>query len=106
MTPDSWEATFTRAGPPTYTRCYLIDGREAHLREDVTTADTLCFIYYLDDEGNEPPGMPGPDDWLGTGSQEEYEHAASLPLCLLCFGRREQLILDPRLGTGHGTVMT
>jgi transposase len=28
--------------------------------------------------------FPWPNEWLGTGSQDEYERAAALPLCKLC----------------------
>lgn len=27
---------------------------------------------------------PWPADWLGTGTQSEYERAAELPLCVQC----------------------
>lgn len=92
--PDAYSPGCAHASPPAYTRVYRLRGREAHLRE--LTAFTGC---------GGRAAFPGWDGWLGTGSQEEYEHAAGLPLCGKCFAYREHQLDDERLGTAHGTEM-
>jgi hypothetical protein len=58
------------------TRVYTRRGRVAHLRPPFghqIGSGVLC------------PVLPAwPDEFLGTGSQREYERAASLPLCFDC----------------------
>lgn len=58
-----------------YTRLYTRRGTVAHLSPDWRgTKSTLC------------PALPSwPGDWLGTGSQGEYELAAELPTCKRCY---------------------
>ena len=51
------------------TRVYTPEGKFAHLTTQGTV--TLCGLWY-------PEGL-----W-GTGSQEEYEKAAALPVCKPC----------------------
>lgn len=62
-----------------YGRLYLREGHRAHLSLPFGTAsisEALC------------PVMPTwPDEWLGTGSQAEYEKAAALPVCCACMAR-------------------
>lgn len=59
------------------TRLYTRRGRVAHLQPPFATdawrGGVLCPVV---------PSWPG--SWLGTGSQREYERAASLPLCAGC----------------------
>jgi hypothetical protein len=59
-----------------FTRVYRAGGRVAHLRpEDLQyPAAPVCQDPRYDRDG----------EWLGTGTQEEYERAASLPLCQRC----------------------
>jgi hypothetical protein len=47
-----------------------------------------------------------PDEWMGTGSQDERDLAAMLDLCTGCFAARERELPDPRLGRGHDQEMT
>lgn len=59
------------------TRVYTWTGRAAHLMPlyeySIPLGRALC------------PVLPSwPDEWRGTGSQEEYDLAASLPLCKRC----------------------
>jgi hypothetical protein len=90
---DEFDSTSPR-GELVWTRVYLPYGRLAHLRE----IHSQCRVRYRDDEPSER--------WLGTGTQEEYEHAAELPLCLECFRAREAgTMADPRLGRAHGVDM-
>ena len=56
-----------------YTRVYTPHGQVAHLRRPFGYSSILCPVV---------PAWPG--EWLGTGSQREYEKAASLPLCAVC----------------------
>ena len=51
-------------------RVYTPKGKVAHLTEQGTI--TLCRLWY-------------PDGFLGTGSQEEYETAATMPTCKTCY---------------------
>lgn len=62
-----------RLGLADYGRLYLRRGSRAHLSAPLTWRRVLCSA--------EPAGS---DDWLGTGSQAEYDKAASLPLCRAC----------------------
>lgn len=92
MTPDSYDSS---AGlEPVWTRVYRPGGRLAHLRGERIACETAS-----------PQDRYDPDTWLGTGSQAEYDRAASLPLCLRCFAAREAGGLDHRLGTGHGASL-
>lgn len=91
MTPDSFDGAPVRGTPLEYTRIYRYRARFAHLSSVMYTgAITLCGKDW--------------DDYLGTGSQAEYDHAVRLPLCLKCWAAREKPWYgdDPRLGTGHG----
>jgi hypothetical protein len=74
---DAYDSTPPRGSRPQYTRVYLPGGREEHLDEAVSW--TGC--------GGHAAGRR--DLWLGTGSQEEYDTAERLPLCLACFAWRE-----------------
>lgn len=56
-----------------YRRVYLPSGRRAHLSPPFSARSGLCAI---------APEWPA--DWLGTGSQDEYDRAAALPLCRRC----------------------
>jgi hypothetical protein len=65
------------------TRVYTRYGRFAHLRS------TTHGVLHL--------GMPqDPDGWLGTGSQDEYDAAAVLPLCKVCEATAASLDPAPR----------
>lgn len=77
--------------PPVWTRIYRVRGREAHLAEATCAVQSRHRDY---------------DGWRGTGTQDEWEHAAALPLCWECFAYREAYVDDERLGTGHGREMT
>lgn len=114
----------------TWTRIYLPGGTEAHL---VDTGLVLCGLgthpccvgstcccdlklpadaplekveAALDGGGCACLHELSREDFLGTGSQDEIDHAASLPLCLECFAAREGQLPDERLGTGHHQEMT
>jgi hypothetical protein len=55
-----------------FTLVYRETGYYAHIRELLTAAhpeEMAAWTY---------------DDWLGTGSQDEYEKARELPLCPRC----------------------
>lgn len=65
-----------------YTRVYGRNGRYAHLLTlngsvDIDSAMCGRILWTCVREGEWKP-------WLGTGSQAEYEKAASLPLCPRC----------------------
>ena len=96
--PDAYSSEPARCGPAPRTLVYLRGGHVAHYLEAV--AVNSC--------GGESPFSPFlRDDWLGTGSQHEYDVAARLPLCLRCFGWAHPAgDTDPRLGSAHGTEMT
>jgi hypothetical protein len=59
------------------TRVYTRRGASAHLippaDPDLSTAVVLC-----------PLRLKLGESWLGTGSQDERDHAASLPVCKWC----------------------
>lgn len=90
MTPwDTYDSTPPRGTELTWTRVYRKGGRMAHLRKEDGSGDIAC--------GGPLSRQDGRDDyWLGTGSQAEYEHAASLPLHPACFSVREAA----RIGIG------
>lgn len=99
LSPDAYSSTgnINPRATVTWTRVYLRGGHYAHLWEAV--AYTGCG-----EEADTDPDLR--DDWLGTGSQEEYETAERKRLCPKCFRHREVAsIRDERLGTGHGVVM-
>ena len=79
MTPDAYDSAPPRGTPPPWTRLYQRGVREAHLENDgmIACRDQRTRAAWVD------------ETWLGTGSQEEYEHAAALPLCPRCFAIRE-----------------
>lgn len=92
---------YSSAGPHnpyatlSYTRVYRQRGTYAHLEELIYTAHR-----------NAPPSWDDDESWYGTGAQEEYEVAASMPLCPKCFRAREgSSWWDWRLGAGHGVEM-
>lgn len=62
------------------TRLYTPHGHVAHLRSPAhaiaSAVPVLC-----------PQMRPWPGDWLGTGSQAEYDKAARLPACRHCLRR-------------------
>jgi hypothetical protein len=57
-----------------YVRLYAPHGKLAHLSPPWAWREVLC----------RPDGSRQPQAWLGTGSQDEYDRAASLPLCGRC----------------------
>lgn len=67
-----------------WTRVYRPrNAAEAHLRRE-DAAVIAC------EDPARMSSYPGREErWYGTGSQEEYEHAAELPLCLRCQAVRE-----------------
>ncbi len=79
MTPDAYDSAPPRGTELTWTRLYQRGGRQAHLTADSKIA---CRGPLREDAWVD-------ESWLGTGSQEEYEHAAALPLCRRCFACRE-----------------
>lgn len=60
------------------TRVYFRTGQVAHILEHGATANRL--------DGTHHRAMCGfwTTNWYGTGSQDEYERAAALPLCVRC----------------------
>jgi hypothetical protein len=80
-------------GPLAWTRVYLPRGHKAHLKEVLS-----CPVNQ--DHGDE--------DFIGTGSQDEYDRAARMPLCLWCWRVQGHYANHPdeRLGSGHGVEMT
>ena len=95
--PDAYSSGGHACCPAPVTRVYLRGGHVAHYLEAV--AVNSC--------GGESPFSPFlRDDWLGTGSQHEYDVAARLPLCPKCFAWAHHGFDDERLGTAHGAVMT
>jgi len=92
LSADAYSSGSAYATPSPCTRVYRCRGRYAHYREA-----TGC-----------PAVMRGrDDDWLGAGTQHEYEQAAAMPLCPACFAWRHPAgDWDPRLGSAHGTEMT
>lgn len=95
ISPDACSQRSGHASPPPSTRVYRKRGRKAHFLERVIFT------------GCQRPEEDESVIWLGTGSQDEYERAARLPMCVRCFrsANRGQ-IQDPRLGAGHGQEMT
>lgn len=81
MTSDAYDSTPARGTGPVWTRVYRPYARHAHLRQDVGLGSVACDP--LDRR------WPDDDEWRGTGSQEEYDRAAVLPLCTACFAIRE-----------------
>lgn len=61
-----------------FTRVYIDGDLRAHLLDELLSPNSpnaaLC--------GRMPAAYPGL--WLGTGSQEEHEHALELRLCVPC----------------------
>jgi hypothetical protein len=92
--PDAYDSSAGAA--PVYTRLYRPYGRYAHLRCDDGSRRVLCHMHMHIDMSSTDYG------WLGTGCQAEYEQAARLPLCPLCWERREAQLMDSRLGRAHG----
>lgn len=75
--------SWTAEDPPpshvhSWTRVYRLNGKVAHIEELLYSAHP--FMPWMDDR----------DGWFGTGSQEEYERAAEMPLCPRCFVGRTQ----------------
>jgi hypothetical protein len=68
--------------PRDYTRVYTDGGATAHLLDELLSPNqpnsALC---------GRSPSSPGL--WLGTGSQDEYERAADLRLCVFCIDRKD-----------------
>lgn len=65
-----------------WTRVYRRGGKVAHLHSS-------GYRIACDDPAESVMPPPNDGSWLGTGSQDEYEKAASLRLCRTCFARRE-----------------
>jgi hypothetical protein len=57
-----------------WTRVYRARGKVAHISE-------LIYVAHL----SAPSSWDDSEGWYGTGSQEEYETAAAMPLCPKCF---------------------
>lgn len=79
---DTYDSTPPRGTELTWTRVYTERGREAHLRHEDGGGDIACRGPLSREDGQD-------DRWLGTGSQDEYDHAAAMPLCTGCFSVRE-----------------
>lgn len=60
---------------------YLPSGKTAHLAQHAEEGDTYCQVIHR--RSHAPDGST--PYLLGTGSQDEWEHARSLPLCTECF---------------------
>lgn len=60
---------------------FTIGGRVLHALRDTSKRQAICGL-----------GLHRSEDWMGTGSQAEYERAERLPLCKRCLqssgGRR------------------
>lgn len=80
---DAYDSAPARGAPPGWSRVYRKGGRKAHL----VHYEGLWIA--CDDLADPKMGEPSAGSWLGTGSQQEYDRAASLPLCLACFAVRE-----------------
>jgi hypothetical protein len=78
---DAYDSAAPRGTGPVFTRVYRRRGGVAHLRDEQAGL-ILCPAWRYTEGGWE-------ESWLGTGSQDEYEKAASLRLCLRCFAIRE-----------------
>lgn len=97
---DSYDSSPPRGGSElTWTRIYFPHGKLAHYREAGSTCPVILRAYdlYVD-------LTPA----LGTGTQDEHDTAAAMPLCRDCWAVREMYANhpDPRLGRGHGVEMT
>lgn len=55
-----------------WTKVYRKGAKRAHIMQLLSSAHPYA------------PSSWDDDSWLGTGSQEEYEAAAALPLCMRC----------------------
>lgn len=70
--------------PRGYTRVYTPGGITAHLLDELLSPNKLNAVIC----GRMPMF---PDLWHGTGSQDEEERAADLPLCRSCKDKRDRL---------------
>jgi hypothetical protein len=66
------------AGLSEFTRVYLSRGKVAHLKGNWTARQWFTAPCGASPAWYEPHG------WYGTGTQEEIEKAAGLPLCKRC----------------------
>jgi hypothetical protein len=119
MSFDEYSSARQRGNPPVFTRVYQHDGDQAHLRTTDGCQDILCLLMetpccFADDNVcccGERDSVSvcaclhvtdyHPNSWLGTGSQDEYDQAEQLPLCLRCFAIRERQLPDVNLDRGH-----
>jgi len=62
------------------TRVYTRRGRSAHLMAPTGTMRPQGIVLC-------PVRPRWPDEWLGTGNQDEHDRAAALPLCVPCMWR-------------------
>ena len=83
------------ATPEGYERRYLRRGKVAHLIRSGMDGISVCNIW---------AGYTATSDFWGSGSQEEYEKADSLPLCKSCLRaigqpyRPEPMMTDEEIG--------
>lgn len=64
------------ARSPFYEWRYTAFGAVAHALLNARELSALCGI-----------GVWRPEDWRGTGSQDEYERVAALPTCRVCLAK-------------------
>jgi hypothetical protein len=101
------------ASEPPFDRVYLAGDQLAHLmRPEDQWIICEPWLEEIGEDGEIADLAEGPlnslprNAWLGTGTQDEYEFAALLPLCLTCFAIREYRLPDESLGADHGREMT
>jgi len=80
----------TRLPGSDYARVYLPHGTVAHLMAPFGSRYVLC------------PAGSRAGEWLGTGSQAEYDRAAALPLCFRCQGTLNRTLPSPERTTMTG----
>lgn len=77
--------------PTGHERRYLLHGVVAHVIDMDRVRGYLSEGLALCGMG---PQWFEPHGWRGTGTQDEYERAASLPLCRRCIGRLQARLAD------------
>lgn len=75
----------------TFTRIYLPHGKYAHLSKDGGFHEAMCEEFL----GIEDPRWHPPEVWHGTGSQDEIEQAARMPVHPECLKIMETLYGSP-----------
>lgn len=86
---DAYDSAPPRGTALEWTRVYREGDAVAHLHSQAYSCRIAC-----DDPESPRTPMVSEDCWLGTGSQDEYERARSLPLCTRCFAVRERGYAD------------